>query len=468
MSASRMSRAVAGAEGLRADDAALACELVEVWRRHRARNKLRTDYYLGHRKARDLCISVPPHLRNLRQVVSWPAKAVDSLADRSVFDAFICDDDARAAALRRMADANGMARAYRRAVISELKHGTAFATVAAGGEGMPAVVRFYPATAAAALWDFPRDRILAGMVIVDTSRQAGRRGDPTWVNLYTDEAVVRIREQGGRWSAEYEPHSMGRPLMEPLCYQATLERPFGRSRITRAVMDITDDAQRACRRAEIAAEFAASTQKYLLGAPDDVFDEKSRWDAALDAIVTFSKDADGDAPSFGQLAQPSMQPHTEYYRSLAARFSSETSIPLSCLGVNTDANPQSADAARVEAEPLVIEAQNVNADNGRALRNIAYMALAAANDTGFDAEASAPDPVSVHFKDPSMPSLSAVSDAIVKQVQAFPWMAESDVPLERLGYTDEEIQRLANARERAASADVIGMMLGGDGDAAQA
>ncbi len=163
-----------------------------------------------------------------------------------------------------------------------------------------------------------------------------------------------------------------------------------------------------------------------------------------------------------------MQPHTEYYRSLAARFSSETSIPLSCLGVNTDANPQSADAARVEAEPLVIEAQNVNADNGRALRNIAYMALAAANDTGFDAEASAPDPVSVHFKDPSMPSLSAVSDAIVKQVQAFPWMAESDVPLERLGYTDEEIQRLANARERAASADVIGMMLGGDGDAAQA
>lgn len=67
-----------------------------------------------------------------------------------------------------------------------------------------------------------------------------------------------------------------------------------------------------------------------------------------------------------------------------------------------------------------------------------------------------------------MPSLSAVSDAIVKQVQAFPWMVESDVPLERLGYTDEEIQRLANARERAASADVIGMMLGGDGDAAQA
>ena len=454
---------IAAAEGLAEGDRETVRSLTEVWRKRKPSNDRRTAYYLGHRNAKDLCIAVPPHLRNLRQAVNWPAKAVNVLADRSVFDFFICEDQPREDMLRGIALANNLQRSYRRATVSELCHGPSFGTVTAHPSTGDPLVRFYPATASAALWDWVNDRIEAGLVVVDYEKGANREGYPSWVDVYTDAAVIRIRLAAGKWAAEYVPHSMGRPVMEPLCYQATLERPFGRSRITRAVMDITDDAQRASRRAEIAAEFAASTQKYLMGADEGTFENKSRWDAALDAIVTFSRDAEGDLPQFGQLAQPSMQPHTEYFRSLAARFSGETSIPLSCLGVNTDANPQSADAARVEAEPLVIEAQNLNADNGRSLANIAYMALAVANGTDYETEASAPSPVTVHFNDPSMPSISSVSDAIVKQVQAFPWMANSDVPLERLGYTGEEIQRMAITRQRATSQDLISSFISGGG-----
>lgn len=435
---------IAAAVNLAPGDRETVAELVAVWKGRRAKNELRTRYYLQHSQAKDLCIAVPPHLRNLRQAVSWPAKAVEALADRSAFDHYTCEDDGREGQLRRMALFNGMELLYRQTVVSELTHGPSFASVTAPepGSGLPAVVRCYPATASAGTWDYPRQRLAAGLVVVDCARRPGRQPVPSWVDVYTDEAVISIRSDGGGWAAEYAPHSMGRPLLEPFRYKPTLERPFGKSRISRAVMDLTDDAQRACRRAEIAAEFAASTQKYLLGAPDDVFEEKSRWDAALDAIVTFTKDAEGDVPQFGQLAQPSMQPHTEYYRSLASRLSAETNIPLSCLGVNTDANPQSSDAAMEEAKPLITDAVNLNVSNRSSLVNIAYMALAVENGTGFDEERASGAPVSVHFKDPSMPSPAALADAVVKQVSVFEWMKRSKVPFERMGYTDEEIERL--------------------------
>ena len=95
-----------------------------------------------------------------------------------------------------------------------------------------------------------------------------------------------------------------------------------------------------------------------------------------------------------------------------------------------------------EAKPLITDAVNLNVSNRSSLVNIAYMALAIEDGTGFDEERASGAPVSVHFKDPSMPSPAALADAVVKQVSAFEWMKRSKVPFERMGYTDEEIERL--------------------------
>ena len=322
--------------------------------------------------------------------------------------------------------------------------------------GEPAVlVSARPATGAAAIWDDHSRRIACGLVVVERDRRPGRGGEPTWVNVFTDENVIRIRRSSaGGWVAEYMPHSMGRCLMKPMAYEATLERPFGKSRITRAVMNITDDAMRASVRSEVSAEFFTSPQKYLLGADGDVLGDQSKWDAYIGNIFAVSKDSEGDVPQFGQLAQGTMQPHIDYMRSLAARFSGETNVPLSELGVVTD-NPSSAEAIYAAKEALVIEAQNLNADNGEALRDVALMALAIGQGTSYQAQVDRGLTVQAKFRNPAMPSVVSQSDAMVKMISVLPWMADSDVALEELGFSDDQIQRLRSDRDRSQSRALV-------------
>lgn len=462
--------AVSRADGLLPEDAETVRELLDVWRRKRPRNLLRSRYYDMRQRPRELGISVPPHLRTLEQVVGWPAKAVDALVARSQFDGYVSDDEGTASELRAIVAENGLRRAYRKAATSQCKHSCAFATVTAGESGPE--VRFHPATSSSALWDFGRNRIRAGLVVVDYDRGPGRSHLPTWVDVFTDSAVIVIVRDGPRWRARYLWHSMGRCLMEPLAYAATLERPFGKSRITRAVMNITDDAMRESVRSEISAEFFTSPQKYLLGADREALGDQTKWDAYIGNIFAVGRDDDNNVPTFGQLSQGSMQPHVDYMRQLAARFSGETNVPVSSLGVVSD-NPSSAEAIYAAKEDMVVDAQNLNADNGEALRNVAYMALAVARGTDYATEVSRAG-VQAKFRNPATPSVVSQADAWLKIAQIAPYVAESDVLLEELGLGDDQIQRLSSARMRSQSRAILaqatqsaGLSLGSPGGGGQ-
>ena len=457
---------VARADGLELRDRETVRDLLDLYRRKVVRNLLRDRYYGMKSKPRELGIAVPPNLRDLEQAVGWPAKAVDALADRSQFDGFVCSDADVTDQLAGIVSANGMKRRYRKAVKSELKHSCAFLTVTDGseeGRDPSPLVSMFPATAAAALWSDRLNRISAGMVGVDRDRPAVRGGEPTWVNVFTDDAVIAVRRDGPGWTADYYPHGMGRCLMEPLAHEATIERPFGCSRITRAVMAITDDAMRASVRSEVAAEFFTSPQKYLLGAEKSALGDESKWDAYIGSIFAIGKDREGDVPQFGQLSQGSMQPHSDYMRMLAARFSGETDVPISELGVVSD-NPSSAEAIYAAKEPLVIDAQNLNADNGEALANVALMALAVENGTDYESERSRGLAVQAKFRNPAMPSIVSQSDAMVKMISALPWLAESDVALEEFGFTDDQIQRLRADRGRVQGRQIVTAALGSPPD----
>lgn len=139
---------------------------------------------------------------------------------------------------------------------------------------------------------------------------------------------------------------------------------------------------------------------------------------------------------------------------LAARFSGETDVPISELGVVSD-NPSSAEA---------IYAQNLNADNGEALVNAATMALATANDTDFATEAARGLSIQPKFRNPAMPSIVSQADAITKMIGAMPWLGESDVALEEYGFTDDQIQRLRSDRVRSQGRETVRQVMGG-GDA---
>ena len=451
-----ITEAAASAKQLKPEDAGLIRKLVAIWRQKLTRNQLRDRYYLSHVKTKDLGVAIAPEMRGkIKARIDWPAKAVDYLAARSQFDGFTTSDQTRTSQLMRIAQANHLKLLYRKAVTSELKHCCAALTVTAGNNAP--VISAYPMTACALMWDDALKEVKAGLVVAESKKMPGSNvRKPTMYKLFTRDALVTIRlvGMGQVWIATYQYHSMGRPLIEPMAYRPTLERPFGRSRITRTVMSLTDDAQREKERSEIAAEFAAYPQKYLLGTDQTMIPKDSRYAAYIGAILEVTKGDGETVPTFGQLPQLSMQPHIDYMRSLAAQFSGATNVPLSALGVVSD-NPSSAEAIYAAKEDLVIDAQALNADNGRALVNIAMMALAIQDNSDFNTVCNSGVTIEARFRNPAMPSVVSQSDAMVKQISALPWLAESDVALEELGYNEEQIQRLRSDRAKRQSRSLL-------------
>lgn len=457
----QITEAAANAKQLKPEDAELVRKLVAIWRQKLTRNQLRDRYYLSHVKTKDLGIAIAPEMRGkIRSRIDWPAKAVDYLAARSQFDGFTTSDSSRTNQLMQIAQANHLKDLYRKAVLCELKHCCAALAVTNGDNGP--VISAYPMTACALMWDDALKEVKAGLVVAESKKMPSSNvRKPSVYKLFTRDALVTIRLVGvGQiWIANYQYHSMGRPLIEPMAYRPTLERPFGRSRITRTVMSLTDDAQREKERSEIAAEFAAYPQKYLLGTDKTTIPKDSRYAAYIGAILEVTKGEGDTVPTFGQLSQLSMQPHIDYMRSLAAQFSGATNVPLSALGVVSD-NPSSAEAIYAAKEDMVIDAQALNADNGRALVNIAMMALAIQDNSDFNTVRNSGVAIEARFKNPAMPSVVSQSDAMVKQISVLPWLAESDVALEELGYNEEQIQRLHSDRAKAQSRSLISSLVG--------
>lgn len=455
---------IASAAGLEDRERRLVEGLVRLWSRVRSRNQLRERYYRGHIEIKDLGIAIPSDLaKKINPRIDWPYKAVHALADRSVFDGYTTDDDTVTEELRAVCTANALDRLYRKNLIGELKHCCGFWTVTAGDDGQP-IVSAYPATAAAAIWDDTLKAIGAGMAVVESRETpSGTSRVPTLVDVFTADAVLELRADGGRWVAERHEHSMGRPLMEPMPYGATLERPFGTSRISRAVMSITDDAIRQRARMEVAAESSTLPQMWLLGTREPMVNDGNRYDASMGAINEITKDADGDVPSIWQSSQLQMTPLSEYFKALACQMASVTNVPVSFFGVSND-NPSSSDAIAAALEPLVIDAKNLNRDNGVALRNVAYMALAVLHGTDYATERDAGSNINPRFLSPAYPSVVSLSDAVLKQVQAIPRLANSDVTLEQLDFTAEQIQRIDSDNRRAEARDAVLSLLNNEGE----
>lgn len=422
-------------------------ELLDVWKTKLNRNQLKTRYYEAKEGLKNLGIAIPKEFEDIDTVIGWPAKAVDYLAVRSIFDGYVYEGGDNAALERIMAD-NRLKLGYRQAVTSELVNSCACGTVGRGGKGEPeVVVNFHSAETSAFLWNYRKKRIDWGLVVSDLKTDYRRgRVEPECVMLHSDTDVWEIRKESGSWVARRFPHVMGRPLMEVLAYSPSLKRPFGKSRITRTVMSLTDCAVRSRLRAELGSEFYTTPQKYLLGADDEAF-EKPKWESYIGYIFLAGKDEDGDVPQYGQLPQATMQPHTEYMKDLAAQFAGETCVPMSALGVVHD-NPASAEAIYAAKEDLIIEAQNLNEVNGDAMATLAKMALCVAQNKPFSALTDEERAITAHFKNPAMPSVVSQADAMVKICSVAPWVSETEVFLEEIGFDDATRKRLLSDKAK--------------------
>ena len=436
-------------------------KLINVFNWHSSKNALKNRYYEGKITLDEvnLGIALPDGLRGLEIGCSWGAKTVDVLASRSMFDGFVGMNGSEVEELTEIADANRLIAEYMKACRDELKYGCSFATLSADPE-LRCKIRFHSPETAAALWDGEKGRIACGFSVIDMEKTdlSDEPYAPTLINYYTDSAIWVLRREGSCWYAEEYPHRMGRPLMEPLIWNATTGKPFGRSRIKEPIRRLIQGYVRTIANATIGLEFSTAPQKYLLGVTDSQYDAivNQKFKQYVGNILASTTNPEtGEKPSFGQLNQGSIAPHVEMMRVLATQFSAATGLTVTDTGVVNDANPTSSDAILAQSQTLVSMAEQLNAGNGDALRMIALMALAIANECTIDELTDEQMGVIPHFKNPAMPSVAVTADAAIKIASARQNFAQTDTFLEMIGFDQADIRRIKAQEQRARGVQVI-------------
>lgn len=453
---------IAAADGLRGSDRNLVMRLVKAWRDHYDGNMKRHCYYLMHNRLVDLGISIPPSLRKLDAACGWGKKVVDVMVEHSKFDGYTIDDEAIQADINRTFRENKIRMLYRKATTSALEQ--SFNLYFVSNYNGRAKVSAYPANVCGVTWDYARQDLEAALFVVDIKKNNVGNYVPTWVNVVTDDALIRIRNISGVWFAEYEMHGLGRLPVFLAAHESTLDRPFGASRITREVMGYIDSAVRANINEEIAAAFAASTQKYLLGTDGDPFEDSDRWSAFIGSIFNIDMTEDGTTPQFGQLPQPSMQPMTDHFRNLCAKMSAATGIHVAQFGVVHD-QPASAEAIYAENSPLINKVKTWHDDISDTLIDIAIACIATNEGVSFETVAERGLNILPRFQNPAQPTLAQMTDSNVKIASVEPLYAKTRTFWANQGFTAEQVETVLNEMEQAekeqAANDAIAAIFGG-------
>lgn len=425
--------------------------LLHQMARTTTRNLLRRRYYDHKNVLKDLGIAIPPALKSVETVVGWPSKAVDVLARRVRLEGFhLTGLDLDSTEFGVILDDNRTILEAEQAITSALVMAPAFLSVSAGDSaaGEPrALITARSALFATGQWDGRRRCLKSGLSITSVDSATGQ---PDGFVMHLPNQTIICRRSGVSWDVRQVTHDLGVP-MEPLPFRPELDRPFGRSRITRGVMSITDRAVRTALRSEVSAEFFSAPQRYALGADEQTFTDSDGnqipgWVSIIGRLLTISKDEDGDLPTVGQFTQQSFTPHLDHMRELAAEFAAETDLMPDTLGVIQD-NPSSSEAIDQRKEELRLTAESCIGTFGAAYNRTARTVLAMMD--GSPAAMAQWRKVRSTWRNPATPSRASAADATVKLVQSGILPATSEVTYDGLNLTDDQRRILRD--ERAAT-----------------
>lgn len=329
----------------------------------RIRVLLRYKYYDQKALAPDLGISTPEGLEWLSNINGWCTKAVDNLADRLQFDRFEND----IFEFTSMFDQNNPDIFYDDAMLSALISSCAFVFVSRGEKNdLGQRIRFQiidGSNATGVIDDFTK-LLTEGYAVLerDENGNVSRYAYcvPGRTEIYEGSDLVAVELFNSRYCA-----------LVPIIYKPDAKRQFGHSRISRACMDYAKNAMRTVKRMEISSEFYSFPQKYATGLSQDA-EQMNTWQATMSAMMSFTKDEDGDSPTLGQFQAASMAPHIEQLKGLASMFAGETGLTLDDLGFVTS-NPSSAEAIKAGHETLRLMATKAQRCFGVGFKNVGYM-----------------------------------------------------------------------------------------------
>ena len=382
----------------------------------RQRVNLRYKYYDMKNYTRDFGISTPPELRAFNSSLGWCAKAVDSLADRVVFNEFRND----ILAMNEIYQMNNPDILFRSAELSAMIAGCAFIYIQpAEKKNEVPLMQVIDGANATGIIDTVTGLLKEGYAVLERDQYGVVKTEAYFLQ---NETQVHYKDKS---YMDIIRHEVAYPLLVPVIYRPGTKRPFGHSRISRACMSLMSSAIRTVKRSEISAEFFSYPQKWVTGLSEDN-EIADKWRATMATLIAITKDEDGDKPTFGQFMQQSMTPHTDHLKMFASMFAGETGLTLDDLGFPT-ANPSSADAIKAAHDSLRLTARAAQRSFGSGFRNAGYLAACLRDEHMYTRNIACKaiatwEPIF----EPDASMLSSIGDGVLKLNQAVD------------GYVDEE------------------------------
>jgi hypothetical protein len=441
--------------GLSEDEQAVFGTLLRKLGDDEATLELRDAYYNGEQAMTNLGISLPPELQGLHTVMGWPRLAVDALHERLDVEGFRFPsaDDADEG-LWEIWQANNLDEESPLAHLDALVFGRAYVLVGTSSEGDIPLVTVESPLNLAGDWDGRLRRLGSVLQLFPLGGEQGAA-------LYLpDQTVTLRRDRSARWEVvDRDQHRLG---VVPVLRMANRQRAHDRSgwsEITPEVMSITDAGCRTLVGMEVAREFYAAPQRYILGASEEAFQDaagnkKTAWETYVGRVLALERDDEGNVPQVGQFTPYNPAVYGEIINTYAEVMASLTGLPPSYLGRSTD-NPASADAIRMSTDRLVKRVQRRQRSFEGAWEGA--MRLAAR----FRGQSLSDDArmIETIWRNPEIPTPAATTDAVVKQIQAGYLPAISDVAGEKLGYSPLQRRRIDAERRRAEGGDALSALL---------
>jgi len=459
------------ARGLSAEAAWWAGQLVDEYESHVAHNEMLRRYYDGRVSVSDYGVGADV---DNDQTCHWPAKAVDALADRITFEGFTYPegmDEAHVGALEAIERESNLRNAYNRHLVPKLLYGCMAATVTRSRQ-RGAVVRFHSAETFTAI-PSPDGRdgtVAAGLAIarVERTQWGGPQAVPTIVNLHLPNDVVQLRQvAAGEWVAESGATPEGRPSLYVFTHDGTgTMNAFGRTRVSRFVRTLTDDAIRCMWHMQISGAYYSIPKLVMLNLLPEQFDavtgDKLKYQ--LDRVIATEADESGESrATVQQLSGNSPQPFVDELRALACQFSGATGVPLNSLGIVQD-NPSSAEAIGAAREDICLLAARDIREDQPVLRSVALAALAVQLNTTVDrllAEHPELAKLSARFGSPMLRTPGEMSNFVTQVSSVRPGFGQTDYAARMLGVPDEQLDAVKSDEVRAASSAAFGAIFGG-------
>ncbi len=375
----------------------------------RTRGLMRYKFYEQKQQAIDFGISTPEGLQWFGAINGWCTKAVDALADRIQFDGFDNDNFM----FREMYDLNNPDIIFDNAILSAMVTACSFIYISRGSDGNPRF-QVIDGTNATGVIDEITELLEEGYAVLERDEHGVATKYAYFVPGHT-----YVYENGKQNPIAEETTSAKYCALVPIIYRPDAKRPFGHSRISRACMDYARSAMRTVKRSEISAEFYSFPQKWATGLATDA-EQMDSWRATMSAMLSFTKDEDGDRPTLGQFQQQSMAPHLDQLKTFASLFAGETGLTLDDLGFATS-NPSSAEAIKAAHENLRLAATKAQRCFGVGFINAGYIGACMRDKKDYNrSEIFRTKMIWKPTFEPDMSALSIAGDGLIKLSQALP------------------------------------------------